>query len=141
MTPLLPIANSEKEKAKRVSTALISEIEKGVRIGAPIGKWCLEVCKIFEIPVLPGENPSTIAKNKLIEWRMAVGYNMIPIEELAIARELEQILGNEVTGIKTAIASELKTRQERQNAAMFRQYKRRNNPAPPLYFSDDPYGD
>lgn len=144
MTPILPIANGEKERAKRIATALIAEIEKGIKTGSPIGEWCLEICKIFKIPVLPSEDARKVAKAKLIEWRLAVGYGMVATEEIQqILPGLTDVLGNRytVTGLQGAIASELKTRQERRESAIYRQYKRRNNPAPPLYFSDDPYED
>lgn len=145
--PVLPVALPIKQRATMLAANLSNELARGQKAGIPIGKYGVEICKLFKIPLAPGENPVKIAFNKLCEWRHAVSFGIVKASEYEyLIPKLQEIYGqsNEL-GIRGAIATEIKTRDERRRAMRSRQpkehYHRRKGVAPLYYPDSDPYGD
>jgi len=144
---ILPIEAPVKQRAISLASNLANRLAQGHKAGMPIGKYGSKVCEVFKIPLLPGENPVKIAFDKLIEWRTAIGFGVVKAYEYErLLPALQKIYGqSEELGIRGAIAAELKTRDKRRAAMRNRKpkenYRRSQNDAAPLYYSDEPYGD
>jgi hypothetical protein len=118
----------------------MTELMKGGQYRVPVAKYAYEICKLFSIPLLPGESAVTVAAKKLQEWRAQVSFRMVADEDIeSVLPQLEIILGT----IRQAIASKLSSRQQRKKANDYRKPKHRNvQGARPLDLPEgDPYGD
>ncbi len=138
--PLLPLNPTLRQRAIGVATRLMTELMKGGQYRVPVAKYAYEICKLFSIPLLPGESAVTVAAKKLQEWRAQVSFRMVADEDIeSVLPQLEIILGT----IRQAIASKLSSRQQRKKANSSRQPKHRHMPStrpldlPPA----DPYAD
>jgi hypothetical protein len=79
--PLLPINPTLRQRAISAATRLMTEFTKGGQYCVPVGKYALEVCKLFRIPLLPKESPIKVAVKKLEEWRALVNFRKVTGED------------------------------------------------------------
>lgn len=142
--PILPVFPPTKQEAISIASRLTQQLIVGKNLNAPIGKYALSICRVFEIPLLPNEDAIKVAFDKLIEWRHAISFNIVrPKEFEVLIPQLIEIYGRtEELGIRGAIASEVQTRNDRKAANKYRQYRRRQNTTPsPLFLPENPYAD
>ncbi|MGL4619941.1 MAG: hypothetical protein ACRCZS_12910 [Chroococcidiopsis sp.] len=145
--PILPVFAPTKHQAIEICSKLIGQLQIGNKLNAPIGKYGNSICQAFHIPLAPGENALKVAFDKLIEWRSAISFNIVRAEEFErILPKLIEIYGKtEELGIRGAIASEVKTREQRKTSNKCRKpkeaYRRRQATAAPLFMPEDPYAD
>ncbi|MGL4618799.1 MAG: hypothetical protein ACRCZS_07030 [Chroococcidiopsis sp.] len=147
MSLILPVFPPTKKDAFKITSDLISQIGLGQRLNIPIGKYGQSVCQVFHIPLAAGEDPCKVALNKLIEWRHAILYNIVRADEFEkILPKLIEVYGKtEDLGIRSAIASEVKTREQRKASNKYRKPKelcrRRQAHTPPLFVPKEPFND
>ena len=145
--PLLPVFPPTKQEAIHIASALTAQLVRGKTLNAPIGKYAIAICKVFDMPLAPGEDAMKISFDKLIEWRHAISFNVVrPKEFEVLIPQLIEIYGRtEELGIRGAIASEVQTRNDRKAANKYRkpreEYRRRENTAAPLYLPENPFND
>jgi hypothetical protein len=138
--PLLQIEATTRRRAIGVSTQLMTELAKGGHYRIPVAKYASEICKLFAVPLLPGESTIQVATKKLQHWRSQIGFKRIADADIeAVLPELQTILGT----IRQAIAAKLLTREQRKKANKHRKPKHRNvSSVPPLDLPEgDPYAD
>lgn len=141
--PLLSTEPTTRQRAISVATHLPLELNKGERYRIPVAKYACEICKLFEIPLLPGESAIQVATKKLQDWRIQIGLKRISNSELEfVLLPLETSLG----AIRQAIASKLSSREQRKKATNRRQPRRRvTSEVNPLHLPEqwggNPYDD
>jgi hypothetical protein len=141
--PLLSTEPTTRQRAVSVATQLATEMNKGERYRIPVGKYACEICKLFEIPLLPKESVIKVATKKLQDWGLQIGLKRISNADLeAVLPQLETILG----AIRQAIASKINSREQRKKANGYRLPKQRITSAVnpihlPEQWGGNPYDD
>jgi hypothetical protein len=139
LNPLLPLDPTLRQRAISAATRLMTEFTKGSQYCVPVGKYALEVCNLFHIPLLPKESPIKVAVKKLEEWRAQVNFRTVTDEDIeAVLPQLESLLKT----IRLAIGSKIITRTQRKQSNCRRSKHRNKSNVRPLDLSQgDPYAD
>jgi hypothetical protein len=139
LKPLLPLAPTLRQRAISAATRLMTEFTKGGQYCVPVGKYALEVCNLFHIPLLPKESPIKVAVKKLEEWRAQVNFRTVTDEDIeAVLPQLESLLKT----IRLAIGSKIITRAQRQQSHRRRpKHRNKSNVSPLDLPHDNPYAD